>query len=335
MRLRPIAFFLILLCSTSSGASEETAAADAEPASETPATEPVAAEEPLSPLSEPRWERYNRQLVKRPLRGELVWLDDTQQVPALYRPEATGQPQGAVLLLPDMGHHARWPGMQEALREQLPWSGWHSLSIALPPLKPERPVNKAADEPAVPTPQTSETETETASESTETSPAAADAAWASAHQLHQPLAPTDTLAERQQQLFALLDRARAELKARNIVNQAVIAEGEALWWITAWLEARQPEEFGALIMRSPKKPPFAEAPDFADLLEKLQIPQQLDLIEDPQAALTASRQREAAARRSGQHYQRLNIAGLNAEQKAKRLRSWLNRNLAGMEKAFR
>lgn len=74
---------------------------------------------------------------------EIVWLSETPFL-ALERPELTGVPQGALLILHDDDQHPDWPKVIKPLREQMPEKGWHTLAIALPfaefPQVPERTV---------------------------------------------------------------------------------------------------------------------------------------------------------------------------------------------------
>jgi hypothetical protein len=72
--------------------------------------------------------------------GELVTMmagDD--RFNGLYLSETAGKPQGAVLILHDTEQHGHWPYVVAPLREQLPASGWATLSIELP-TPPEAPV---------------------------------------------------------------------------------------------------------------------------------------------------------------------------------------------------
>ncbi|MFC3852477.1 DUF3530 family protein [Salinispirillum marinum] len=52
---------------------------------------------------------------------------------ALWLEQETSNPQGAVLILHDDGHHQDWPHLVQDLRQYLPAVGWATLSIALPP----------------------------------------------------------------------------------------------------------------------------------------------------------------------------------------------------------
>jgi hypothetical protein len=50
----------------------------------------------------------------------------------LYLPQASRQPQGAILILHDEQQHGHWPEIIGPLREYLPLFGWSTLTIELP-----------------------------------------------------------------------------------------------------------------------------------------------------------------------------------------------------------
>ena len=50
----------------------------------------------------------------------------------LYLPQASGQPQGGILILHDEQQHGHWPDIIGPLREYLPQFGWSTLTIELP-----------------------------------------------------------------------------------------------------------------------------------------------------------------------------------------------------------
>ena len=50
----------------------------------------------------------------------------------MFLAEATGNPQGGVLILHDNQQHGHWPDIVAPLREYLPQHGWSTLSIELP-----------------------------------------------------------------------------------------------------------------------------------------------------------------------------------------------------------
>lgn len=58
---------------------------------------------------------------------------------ALYRPDRSGQPRGALVLLPDIDQHPDWPGVTGPLRRGLPEHGWDTLALQTPVPLPIRP----------------------------------------------------------------------------------------------------------------------------------------------------------------------------------------------------
>jgi hypothetical protein len=91
--------------------------------------------------------------------GEVKWIDtaagqDTEgndsKFLALWRPDATGNPYGALLLLHGDGQTADAPGTINPIRENLSLFGWATLAISLPTPKgikiPRRPVPSTTPE---------------------------------------------------------------------------------------------------------------------------------------------------------------------------------------------
>lgn len=85
--------------------------------------------------------------------SEHVWLDinypDTSYVQrslGLQQDPRLPNAQGAVLILPEIGQHADWPGSVRHLRTTLPDSGWYSLSISLPQKEVSKPPTRSLPE---------------------------------------------------------------------------------------------------------------------------------------------------------------------------------------------
>ena len=72
--------------------------------------------------------------------GETHWLDaNEEKFLAIYTPYTQHnrrEPEGAILLLHDLGANADWPQLIKPLREQLAEKGWNTLSIQSPMLSP-------------------------------------------------------------------------------------------------------------------------------------------------------------------------------------------------------
>ena len=77
--------------------------------------------------------RWSDQIVDFLVDGEPLSLNiDGHKFLAIYTPESTGKPVGAVILLHGMGAHPDWPQVISPLRTSLPESGWATLSLQMP-----------------------------------------------------------------------------------------------------------------------------------------------------------------------------------------------------------
>jgi len=82
--------------------------------------------------------RWSDQIVDFLVDGEPHSLDNGgQKFLALYTPETTDKPLGAVILLHGMGVHPDWPQVISPLRTLLPEQGWATLSLQMPILPNE------------------------------------------------------------------------------------------------------------------------------------------------------------------------------------------------------
>lgn len=64
---------------------------------------------------------------------EVITLGSTDEAfYGLYLPQASGNPQGGILILHDEQQHGHWPDIIGPLREYLPLFGWSTLTIELP-----------------------------------------------------------------------------------------------------------------------------------------------------------------------------------------------------------
>lgn len=78
---------------------------------------------------------------------EIVLIGPEQKLLALWRPQTSAQPLGAVLFLHDDGQHPDWPKTLRPPRTSFPQFGWSTLSISLPESQPSavppRPTHSA------------------------------------------------------------------------------------------------------------------------------------------------------------------------------------------------
>ena len=76
-------------------------------------------------------------------RGEVIWLETAagNDFPAIYYEAFLGHRGTGIILLHGLGAHPDWPDVIAPIRRALPAKGWPTLSIQLPILPPEKPVN--------------------------------------------------------------------------------------------------------------------------------------------------------------------------------------------------
>jgi len=73
------------------------------------------------------------QLENSKLNGNTVWLKDgKQKFFSLYLEAVTAKPRGGIIFLHGMAAHPDWPSVISPLRQQLPSSGWATLSLQMP-----------------------------------------------------------------------------------------------------------------------------------------------------------------------------------------------------------
>lgn len=79
-------------------------------------------------------------------KNEQVWLEspkDKGKFLAVAVKEASGTPQGAVVIIPDYGQHAQWPVLVKPFGELLPDKGWYVLSASMPEKYSRQPPDRA------------------------------------------------------------------------------------------------------------------------------------------------------------------------------------------------
>jgi len=158
-------------------AEEPISTSDA-PISEDPESEEPTVEgrKPIEPpLYRNREDRDMRLLAAKLDPDSVVWLDALEeQFLAIYEPEYTGAPQGAVLLLHGEGQHSSWPNTIKMIRSSLPRFGWNTLSMSLPNPDviphPTRDVWPAPDSQSTPSEGEGEVNTEGDSENADATP---------------------------------------------------------------------------------------------------------------------------------------------------------------------
>lgn len=86
-------------------------------------------------------QRVARQLAENYEKDEVVWLRAAgRDFLSLYKGYTRNEARGAVIILHGMGAHPDWPDVIRPLRHALPEKGWATLSLHLPVLAPEAPI---------------------------------------------------------------------------------------------------------------------------------------------------------------------------------------------------
>lgn len=189
MKIRTISVLTTLLWAAQTFAQAPDNGASAEPTpdqgsvQDNPIPQAPAVIDPPVPDSE---QRAMELLAAKASPESVVWLQALdEKFLALYEPDISGSPQGAVLILHAEGQHANWPNTIEVMRTTLPEYGWATLATTLPapdrlPLPqrdlPTRPIKKkptgdattnSADQKATAAPPEPRPETEEIYDSTE------------------------------------------------------------------------------------------------------------------------------------------------------------------------
>lgn len=86
------------------------------------------------------WEKEVRNKIQI---GKVESLDaNNHKFLAVFTPESSNFPQGAIILLHDYGGHLDWPRLINPLRTRLPDFGWSTLSLQMPIPKDSTPATE-------------------------------------------------------------------------------------------------------------------------------------------------------------------------------------------------
>ena len=256
--------------------------------------------------------------------------------------DLTGQPRGAVIVLPASGHVPSWPHTAAALIDDLPLHGWSVLNIELPlpvddTLKAETTVPDTAA--PAPPPASSSAPSPTPSPAPTPTPTPAAAGGAAS-------APTATATPAVQppevRVQARIDAAIkyfTDQKQRNIVligfGSGAIRAADTLQRLATANKASPgtPAPITALVMIAPRQRLDGIDGDLPKLLPVTGVPA-LDLTLDSaaQTRADAEARRRAVLRQRSRTYTQLELPPLNGASAAedsvmvKRVRSWLEKN---------
>lgn len=296
--------------------------------------------------------------------SDLVWLDITYpgqsepvQILGLQQEPRTPDAQGAVLILPDKGQHADWPGLARQLRSELPDSGWYTLAVSLPLEQPSaalertqgakqndeinltatlksslaKPPKRQQTSEQDPLAQTNAGETDSPKEGdTGTENVDIDLEEAKAGKEEAPGYDERALVH----LKAAMDHATSK-GYRNIILIAIGSSSElALQYIKPMANEFTQQGFALILVDAQLSPAFNENIGEA-LGEEFQAPV-LDIVNGAQRDKLAlySRRQQMAKASQIRAYQQLELAAVNPAQQhktlLKRIDSWLKVHAPGM-----
>ncbi len=299
------------------------------PTSPTPAAAPNATPAPATGIEGERIALFSDRIPS----DQIVTLDaGGDKFQGWHIADLTGQPLGAVIILPDSGHVPSWPFTAAALVDDLPLHGWSVLSIELPAPAP------AESKPDAQTPPEKPATTNTPAAAS-TAPSAATSP-ASPAPTPAPTAPTPPAIELQTQArISTAIKYFAEQNQRNIVligfGSGAIRAAETLKDIAATNTATPADTtpITALVMIAPQQQIGGVELDLPKLLPLTGTPA-LDMVLDSelQARADAEARRRAVLHQRTRIYTRLELSPINNASDAqhsgmvKRVRTWLQKN---------
>lgn len=337
MRLMILLFALYSLAAVA-----EESLTDEQADSESVITEPVAVERPaLRSRHQLELQRLQHAFPEqfRPLSSE------HDVAGALYLPANRSTAKGWVILLPGSGQTADSARNIDAVRQILPDSGWHTLSLQMPtpPFAalhisppPEPPPattdEESATEPDEPDePQDAATETLTATD--DEPPETNEGVTGSSDDANTVTATTSDaseppLPEYSERILALLDAAIDIARKEAPDKLVLLGQEEGAYWISLWLTVRN-QQADALVLLHAQQPDTATLP-LPELTGQLNLPF-LDLfIPQNIGESQAARQRlNSSSRNADNQYRQTTLRepahSLRQNELVRRVKGWLSR----------
>ncbi len=252
---------------------------------------------------------------------------------ALWKPANTGDPKGAVILVPGAGETPDWPRSVGPLRQKFPEAGWHSLSLSLPDLLADAPQARVEPSPA-PAKDAGQDESAPAKDT----PADANANVAQATAPDADVAEATDAVEASDQndaadaarIFARLDAAVAFAQQQNARTVVLLGHGSGAYWAARYVSEKQPAQVAKLVLVSPQTPARVEH-GLDSLVPTLKIPTaDLYYATDEQARRAAAQRLQISQREKDSTYRQMLLIALPGnltvehEQLFRRIRGWLS-----------
>lgn len=245
---------------------------------------------------------------------------------ALWKPANTGDPKGAVIIIPGAGETADWPQAVGPLRRKLPDAQWSSLSISLPDLQSEVIAPRVVEvPPTIKAPETGSKDSTTAAPIEQAVGGEADVADKAIVETSEEQAKAD--AER---IFARIDAAIAYAEQQSARKIVVLGHGTGAYWAARYLSEKQPSQIEKFLMVAVQTP-VAAKPELAELTPTLKLPTaDIFYTDKPLDRNAALARLQASKRLKTSAFSQVALKALpgnsNAEQEQlfRRVRGWLN-----------
>lgn len=245
---------------------------------------------------------------------------------ALWKPANTGDPKGAVIIIPGAGETADWPQAVGPLRRKLPDAQWSSLSISLPDLQSEVIAPRVVEvPPTIKAPETGSKDSTTAAPIEQAVGGEADVADKAIVETSEEQAKAD--AER---IFARIDAAIAYAEQQSARKIVVLGHGTGAYWAARYLSEKQPSQIEKFLMVAVQTP-VAAKPELSELTPTLKLPTaDIFYTDKPLDRNAALARLQASKRLKTSAFSQVALKALpgnsNAEQEQlfRRVRGWLN-----------
>ncbi|VVN87354.1 alpha/beta hydrolase family protein [Pseudomonas fluorescens] len=299
------------------------------------ATEKTQEEKPLErqPLLERSQEDAAALERQVPQQEQQQLLAGNDNFLALWKPANTGEPRGAVIIIPGAGETADWPQAISPLRRKLPDAHWSSLSITLPDLRSEASQPRIVE--AAPAPAAVDTSSKEAS--TAAPKPIEQAAGGEADIADRAVAETseEQVKADAERIFARIDAAIAFAEQQNARSIVLLGHGTGAYWAARYLSEKQPSQIEKFVMIAAQKPLNGQ-PELAELTPTLKVATADFFYKDKALTRDAALQRlQASKRLKSANFTQISLNALpgnNAaeqEQLFRRVRGWLSPQNSG------
>lgn len=240
---------------------------------------------------------------------------------ALWKPANSGEPQGAVIILPGVGESPDWPDAVGPLRRKFPDVGWATLSISLPEMQDDALLPREPDAPPA------DASKDATAKDAEPKDAKPDATAADAASSAEARAQAETAKADAERVFARIESAISfaqQNKARSIV---LLGHSSGAYWAARYLSERPSPAVRKFVMVAAREPANPQ-PSLMELVPTLKM-KTADFIHKNPAQRAATERLQASKRNQGEGFTQiglLDIAGNNEaeqEQLFRRVRGWV------------